>query len=299
MTTSCKICDLLDWTPIYQGMIRNGAFGNTIEGEVYRCNGCGIDRLPEEMCIQPEAYETKEYRDILKQGLKLDDFFRHADAIQIHNFSAFWPLDFRGKLIADIGTGGGSFPDHIASLAEEVIVIEPTNIYHSSLEKRRYRLFNYTNEALIEYQNKLDFVFSFQVIEHVLDPIIFIKEALALLKPGGKLIIATPNRNDILMNLLPDDFPEFFYRTVHRWYFDEASLTKCFLKAAGNYANIDSCEFVHTFGLSNTFNWLKYKRPCGHDRIEGINLVADQLWSAYLKSSCQSDTIYLMAIKNK
>ena len=33
------------------------------------------------------------------------------------------------KLIADIGTGGGSFPDHIAFLAKEVIVIEPTEMY--------------------------------------------------------------------------------------------------------------------------------------------------------------------------
>ena len=49
--------------------------------------------------------------------------------MQIHNLSAFWPLDVRGKLIADIGTGGGSFPDHIAFLAKEVIVIEPTEMY--------------------------------------------------------------------------------------------------------------------------------------------------------------------------
>ena len=86
---------------------------------------------------------------------------------------------------------------------------------------------------------------------------------------------------------------------------NEECMQECIVKGCDEYdilcqnANIDSCEFVHTFGLSNTFNWLKYKRPCGHDRIEGINLVADQLWSAYLKSSCQSDTIYLMAIKNK
>ena len=170
MDKSCEICGKTEWTSVYSGKIRNGAFGNYIDGKVFRCDGCGIDRLDEDACIKSKAYQTEEYRSMLEQGLGAKDFFKYADPIQIHNLSAFWPLDVRGKIIADIGTGGGSFLDYVSGLAKEVIAIEPTEMYHSSLKKRGYRIFNYMADTLKKYRNKIDIIFSFQVIEHVPNP---------------------------------------------------------------------------------------------------------------------------------
>ena len=42
--------------------------------------------------------------------------------------------------------------------------------------------------------NTIDFVVTFQVIEHINDDKKFIKEIHRVLKPGGKLILTTPNR---------------------------------------------------------------------------------------------------------
>ena len=42
--------------------------------------------------------------------------------------------------------------------------------------------------------NTIDFVVTFQVIEHINDDKNFIKEIHRVLKPGGKLILTTPNR---------------------------------------------------------------------------------------------------------
>jgi 2-polyprenyl-3-methyl-5-hydroxy-6-metoxy-1,4-benzoquinol methylase len=297
MLKTCEICGASDWTNVYSGMIRDGAYGKQVPGEIYCCGFCNVVRLDENFCIQREAYETKEYRSILDQGHSADEFFSREDPILIHNLTAFWPLDIRGKIIADIGTGGGSFADHIAQLAKEVVVIEPAKMYHSSLKERGYQVFNYTADSLTKYRNLMDFVFSFQVIEHVQDPILFIKEALELLKPGGQLIIATPNRDDILMNLLPENFPAFFYRTQHRWYFNHNSFSYCFKNAAENKAELRSIRFAHTFGISNTLAWLREKCPKGNLRLEGINSVADKLWASYLESSRQTDTLYLLAEK--
>ena len=46
--------------------------------------------------------------------------------------------------------------------------------------------------------NSFDTIISFQVIEHIKDDVLFIKEIYRLLRPGGKALITTPN---ILMTL--------------------------------------------------------------------------------------------------
>ena len=46
--------------------------------------------------------------------------------------------------------------------------------------------------------NSIDFVVTFQVIEHIKDDEKFVQEIHRVLKPGGKLILTTPN---ILMSL--------------------------------------------------------------------------------------------------
>ena len=296
MYLPCEICGTDDWsTIIYEGPVRTGSFGTeTDHGKVLRCGGCGVDRLDEEVSISSAAYESDEYRTTLAQGLEVADFFSNADPTQIHNLSAFWPIDFRGKVIADIGCGAGSFVSHVEGLAEKIIAVEPTERYHSSLRERGYDVFSYAADALNVYPEGVDIAVTFQVIEHVLNPRVFLAEIGTLLKPGGVLIIATPNRNDVLLKLLPDEFPRFYYRTVHRWYFDRQSLRQC-VELAG--LDVVSERYVQTYGMANVLLWLKERKPNGNSRIPGIDNVADKLWDGYLESTGQSDNIYVCARK--
>lgn len=58
--------------------------------------------------------------------------------------------------------------------------------------------------------NRFDFVFSMDVIEHVLSDRKFISEQIRVLKPGGEIIIGTPNRYR-MANLLPLVFGKLKY----------------------------------------------------------------------------------------
>jgi SAM-dependent methyltransferase len=230
----------------------------------------------------------------MAQGLKVEDFFKQADPVQIFNLTTFSPLSFRNKVIADVGCGAGSFLSHISGLAKSIIAIEPTELYHSSLRNHGYETFSYTSDALKAYPECADIAVTFQVIEHVQNPREFLTEIGGLLKPGGLLIIATPNREDILLKLLPDDFPAFYYRSAHRWYFDRLSLQKC-VELAG--FQVLSERYVHTYGISNALMWMRDRSPQGFSRLPGINEIADQQWSNYLEATGQSDNLYILAHK--
>lgn len=298
MFNPCEICGADDWSFIYEGPIRNGAFGTQAEGgKVALCGGCGIARLDEKMSIPISAYESDKYRSILEQGLEVKAFFSQHDWIQIQNLLAFWPLCLRDQIIAEIGCGAGSFLDHITGMAKRIIAVEPTELYHNSLRQRGYEVYSYAADAVKYHPEGIDVVVTFQVIEHVLNPRIFLTEIAALLKPGGTLIVATPNREDVLMKLLPEEFPSFFYRTVHRWYFDRLSLRHCVELAGG--LKVESERYLHTYGMSNALAWLKERRPTGNKRLPGINNVADQLWNSYLETSEQADTLFILARKAK
>jgi len=292
----CEICGTDSWVSVYEGPIRAGSFGSyKNDGTVAICNGCGVGRLAEADSIDTKAYESKEYRVTVDQGLEITDFFRHADPIQIHHLVAARPYAFRGKTVADIGCGAGSFIDHISGLAEKIIAIEPTTMYQNSLRRRGYEVYSYASEAIAVRSGSVDYAFAFQVIEHVRNPRTFLSEILTLLKPGGTLLIATPNRNDIMMKLLPEEFPSFFYRIVHRWYFDCKSLTRSAIEAG---FNIESERYLHTMNMSNMLSWLIQRRPTGSTySLPGIENAADTLWNTYLETSGQADTLFLKVTK--
>lgn len=290
----CDICNSENISVIYKGPIRDGAFGSIVQSQIHKCPTCGISRVDESESFEQQNYESSIYREEMGQGLSVDDFFSNADPIQIHHLDAFWPFSFRNKIVADVGCGAGSFIDHIAGLASEVIAIEPTKMYHNSLSDRGYKVFSYANEAGTKFNNTVDIVVSFQVIEHVENPIDFLKDICSLLNKGGKLILATPNHDDILMKLLPESFPSFFYRRAHRWYFDEKSLSYC-LEQSG-FTNLE-VRYKHTFGISNTLAWLRDNKPQGNIELPGIGPSADAFWKDYLESSKQADTLFIMAEK--
>ena len=296
MFNPCEICGTDSWEEIYNGPIRAGSFGTfRNDATVAVCSGCGVGRLAEKDSIDVKSYESPEYRVAVAQGLEVSDFFLHADPVQIHHMTAAYPYSFRGMTVADIGCGAGSFLDHISALTDNIIAIEPTQMYHQSLEKRGYEVYSYTSEALLARPESVDFALAFQVIEHVQNPRTFLAEILQLLKPGGTLLIATPNINDIMMKLLPEEFPSFFYRMVHRWYFDRISLTRSAQQAG---FNIESERYLHTMNMSNMLSWLIKRKPTGNKpNLAGINNTANTLWNTFLETSGQTDTLFLTVTK--
>jgi SAM-dependent methyltransferase len=295
MTTSfgpCEICGNQSWRIIYQGIVRDGVFGRERDGAtVARCGGCGADRLDEASCPNDGFYETAAYRKKLEEELTTEGHYAVSDELQIFTQQNIWPKSIRGKVVADVGCAGGSFLDHVLGLAKQIIAVEPCPIYHESLKKRGYHVFPYATNACETKSGIVDIAVSSQVIEHVRNPRRFLEDIRPLLSSKGLLLISTPNRDDILMSLLPAEFPAFFYRVVHRWYFDMKSLAECVRRAG---YEVVGTRFVHRYGMANALAWLRDRRPTGRQRIDAIGPLADELWCSYLAQSGRTDCIYMI-----
>ena len=288
----CEICGSSEWEPVFKGRIRDGAFGNLTKDDciIGKCLQCGIERLNESACKDEDFYKKTDYRQLLEEPEDALGFLEEHDILQLRNLSALWPDSVRDGSIADIGCAAGSFLDHVSSLARDVLAIEPCEEYHDHLKSRGYRVYPSIEDALSGWNEKVDYAFCFSVIEHVPNPRSFLSSIRDLLRPGGSLIVSTPNCGDILMDLKGEKYRSFFYRVVHRYYFDRNSFEYC-AKEAGLTVMESKC--VHRFGLSNAMVWLRDTRPSGDTPLENLdNPILNNFWKSYLESIDKGDYLY-------
>ena len=288
----CAICGSDDWVVVHNGPVRDGIFGAWRESQVRRCGHCGVDRLAESACLDSAAYRSTEYRERLAQDHDPAKHFATHDELARFSLETLWPLSLRGMTVADVGCGGGALLDHLRGVATTLLAIEPAEPWSASLQASGYHWYPCSTKAAADWGGKVDVVLSTQVIEHVDDPAGFLAGIASLLAPGGVAVVSTPNRRDVLMELLPDKFPSFFYRVQHRWSFDATSLRHAAERAG---LAVDELRHVHRYGIANAMHWLKEGRPLGRTPMEPLDGAIDRHWQAWLESTGRSENLYLIA----
>ena len=112
----------------------------------------------------------------------------------------------KGRLL-DVGCGDGSFLNRMKQLGWDVMGVEPDEkavsvarekfgleVFHGSLEEAKFSDMHF------------DAITMNHVIEHVPNPIELLKECLRVLKPGGKMMVATPNIKSLGHHIFGQDW---------------------------------------------------------------------------------------------
>jgi 2-polyprenyl-3-methyl-5-hydroxy-6-metoxy-1,4-benzoquinol methylase len=107
------------------------------------------------------------------------------------------------KSIVDLGCGPGYFTIPMARMAEEGARVTAVDLQPEMLEITRKRAAEAGVSERIEFHNSsetdiglpagtADFALSFWMVHETLDPAVFVRQAFALLKPGGRLLLVEP-----------------------------------------------------------------------------------------------------------
>ncbi len=292
---SCCLCLSNKERIIYQGRIRSGEFGQLTDKEhqVVECSQCQLVRLAHNP-NSSEFYQTSEYRDSYNNTSNPNDYIAMHDCEQPERIQDIGIDAFRHRVVLDIGCGGGAFLDQVSGVSKRTIAIEPYKGYQGSLLKRGHSVYLDVDAAIVDLKSSVDTIVSFGVIEHVDDPFYFLSSAFSLLKPGGKFYLETDNLNDILMSLPIPEFPQFFYRTAHLWYFCEKTLVALAKKAGFGAVRV---SYRHNFDLSNVLMWACQGKPTGTGKIEQLDKRINLAWKNFVIELGAADLICLELTK--
>jgi len=231
----CPVCGA-GWRRLAR--FRNGRTVNA-------CVGCGLRRLLplpsadelERFYGRPEYYtrDLAELHDELVAGYDTDApiirlYRRHIEAVRV-------AVPPPARLL-EVGCARGVFLDLARRAGYQVSGVE-MNRYAAAYARRNFGL-DVSAGSFEEFSDPggYDVIAAFDVIEHVIDPAVFMARVAALLKPGGLAFIGTPDSASSLYRLAEAlscrsggrfNHPlfRFFGRGVeHLSVFDRANLAK-------------------------------------------------------------------------
>ncbi len=197
---TCKICqtklellhkDLFDDRYGFPGLF-----------SVYVCPRCSFAQtLPEPSAAQLSAIYTDYYprKDISTAGVQRSAIFTPGWIFQFKS----WLMGTRntchyhvqtGQRVLDVGCGDGASLLDIQKAGAEAYGTEYDRNVEPIAQQLHLRIF-FGNVKDASYpDNYFDTITMSQLLEHISDPISFIYSLKRLLKPGGQIIMAFPNR---------------------------------------------------------------------------------------------------------
>jgi 2-polyprenyl-3-methyl-5-hydroxy-6-metoxy-1,4-benzoquinol methylase len=178
------------------------------------CSSCGMVYMNPRLnsaatlafynCPANEIYnETKFHAS--QDGSSEDDKinFENLQLLVDHVGSEFCADKLRGKKVLEIGCAKGYFLNRAKELGAEVFGIELNKI---SVEIARQTLSDHVYDRdLFELNlpdDEFDVVYSRDLIEHIHDPLPFLKEVSRIMKPGATLFMETHNVDGLIHRIV-------------------------------------------------------------------------------------------------
>jgi SAM-dependent methyltransferase len=176
-----------DWQKTFEIDISNELIGIE-EIALYRCEASGLDFF-----MPPEAAGS----EMLYQKLQKFDWFYMQDKWEFTR--AIEDLKYSQKVL-EIGSGPGFFLEQaIRDLTGiQMRGTELNQVAHEEARHKGLPVEYRTLEEIAAGKDLFDAVCSFQVLEHVVQPRLFLEAVVHILSPEGLLILSVPNRESFL-----------------------------------------------------------------------------------------------------
>jgi 2-polyprenyl-3-methyl-5-hydroxy-6-metoxy-1,4-benzoquinol methylase len=258
--TNCTICGV-ETTEILAKELRRG------EGQVLYCTDCDYGFLAENHIQDSKAYYATEYRKKYAHKAEVSptspqEIFAIYSQFQENRMPFIRPkLNHKTKLL-EVGASAGQFLKHILN---DVAIAHAIELDSECCNFLRDEIGVEASSEFLEKSpfadERYDIVCAFQVMEHVENPIHFLKSLKKVTAPGGLIFLEVPNLHDSLLSVW--DIPshnKFFYHSAHLHYFTEKSLINITAKAGFSNENT-IVNFTQDYNLLNHLHWIMNDGP--------------------------------------
>ena len=216
--------------------------------KVLKCLSCKLQYLDEKFVKKflTEKFYRKEY-------VKLYDkkFFKNKNNHYAKIFEKIGSFT-KNKKVLEIGAGGGYLYHYLKTNVKKYEAVELSDVQRKYL-KKKFKIKTY-KEIYQAPKGFYDVVIIVSVLEHVTDPVGFLRSLKPLLTKRGKIIIECPSINDPLVSLYHvQSYKDFYYRAVHLNYFNQSHLKKIIQRSGMKVLKSFS---VLVYSLTNHLRWI-------------------------------------------
>ncbi|WP_198157298.1 class I SAM-dependent methyltransferase [Candidatus Nucleicultrix amoebiphila] len=233
------------------------------KASVMRCANCSLIYLDQNSFQFPvDFYETQYHQTYLTHiDPEILDPEKHYQKMQ--KASSIWTNRVKEMLsgtetVLDIGCSTGHLLMGIKDSAAKVFGHE---LSRKEVEFCQQKLKLDVDDKPLEQRfspESFDLITLIFVLEHIGEPIAFLKELKKYLKPNGKLVIVVPNILDPLVSIYDiENFRKFYFCIEHLFYYSPQTLSET-LSQAG-YSSDPVC--LQEYPITNHLNWIYCQKP--------------------------------------
>ncbi len=299
-------CPLCNSTACHQNVVTSHVYGATQKSSraFFHCESCNVRYQFPGLTPEEEArFYAAEFEGFMANRTGSIGGWENADDHIVANepsrqrrMKYIEPHLTNVSSILEIGCSSGFMLFPLSKSGYECTGIEPSGLFSNFVKSNGLRVYD-SLESLKKTQpyELFDLILHFFVLEHIADPVSFLKMQFSLLRPGGKIIFEIPNAADPLYSVYDiHPFERFYWSVAHPWYFDEASANYLLKKLGVNYQII----LEQRYDLSNHIIWARDGKPGGMGKFTGV--LGQDLEDNYKKALIQAgkcDTLVAIVTK--
>jgi len=260
-----------------QSVVVTSVYGDDGRHAVFHCAGCDVRHLHPGLSPAEEAkFYAAEFESFMAKRSAADSGWdgpeRHIAANEgqrrrrMGHLAGFLKPKSR---ILEIGCASGFMLYPLVAAGHDCVGIEPSGIFSEYVRRRGLACHQSLDDlaAAGADTDGFDLILHYYVMEHLADPIDFLRRQMRLLRPGGRIVFEVPNANDALTTIYDvPAYAQFIWVISHRWYFSERSLARVFAAAGGK----GEIALDQRYDLSNHLVWLRDGKPGGMGRFTDI-----------------------------
>lgn len=230
--------------PLCQGK-KFSKIGDFLARQIARCQKCGLVQINP----QPKREEIKS----LYGPKYFQDFYPYIKAQEIHRSYFRRKVNQIKKMIPqgvllDIGCATGVFLKEAKRAGFKVRGLDISRFAVNYCKERGLDVDLGTLGEICYKERSFDIVSMFQLIEHTPEPLSFLKEVFWILKPGGLVVLTTPNYDCFTRKLMGKLWFGYRHRE-HLFFFEKKTLVALFKRAGFKKVKIKRDD-LRTFPLS-------------------------------------------------